>query len=105
MDKVIRDGQVAVLYSPGYGAGWSTWNIEYNYKELIFDPGLVNLVSAGREQEEIVVYATLKWPGAYLGGLEGLDIRWVPVGAYFRINEEDGNERVVLRDEEDWIIA
>jgi hypothetical protein len=40
-----------------------------------------------------------------LGGLEGLDIRWVPVGAYFRINEEDGNEEVVLRDEEDWIIA
>ena len=25
MEKVIRDGKVAVLYSPGYGAGWSTW--------------------------------------------------------------------------------
>ena len=23
MEKVIRDGKVAVLYSPGYGAGWS----------------------------------------------------------------------------------
>ena len=105
MDKVIVDGHVAVLYSPGYGAGWSTWNIEYNYKELIFDPGLVELVLAGKEHEEIAVYATLKWPGAYLGGLEGLNIRWVPVGAHFRIDEEDGNERVVLRDEEDWIIA
>ena len=26
MDKVIRDGKVAVLYSPGFGAGWSTWS-------------------------------------------------------------------------------
>ena len=24
MEKVIRDGKVAVLYSPGYGAGWTT---------------------------------------------------------------------------------
>ena len=22
MEKVIRDGNVAVLYSPGFGAGW-----------------------------------------------------------------------------------
>ena len=26
MTKCIRDGKVAILYSPGYGAGWSTWN-------------------------------------------------------------------------------
>ena len=24
-DKVIRDGKVAVIISPGFGAGWSTW--------------------------------------------------------------------------------
>jgi len=24
VEKLIRDGKVAVLYSPGYGAGWST---------------------------------------------------------------------------------
>ena len=27
MQKVIRDGKVAVLYSPGYGAGWYTWSV------------------------------------------------------------------------------
>lgn len=26
MKKLIRDGKVAVLVSPGFGAGWSTWN-------------------------------------------------------------------------------
>ena len=25
MDKVVRDGLVAVLVSPGHGAGWYTW--------------------------------------------------------------------------------
>ena len=30
--KYIRDGQVAVIYSPGYGAGWSTWN---EHEELL----------------------------------------------------------------------
>lgn len=96
---------MAVLHSPGYGAGWSTWNIEYNYKELIFDPGLVNLVSAGREHEEIVVYATLKWPGAYLGGLSELAVKWVPVGTRFQIRDDDGHEDVMLCDDIDWIIA
>ena len=25
-EKYIKDGKVAVAYSPGFGAGWSTWN-------------------------------------------------------------------------------
>ena len=28
MNKLIRDGKVAVLISPEYGAGWSTWNYD-----------------------------------------------------------------------------
>ena len=33
MNKVIRDGKVAVLYSPGYGAGWYSWN--WNHPECV----------------------------------------------------------------------
>ena len=105
MGRVVKDGHVAVLYSPGYGAGWSSWNREYNEEDLIFDPGLVDLVLAGKEGKEIELYATLKWPDAYLGGLEILDIRWVPVGTKFHIREEDGNEMVVQDDDIEWIIA
>lgn len=105
MDRVVKDGMVAVVYSPGYGAGWSTWNSEYNDEELFFDPGLVNLVLAGKTDDEIEVYATLKWPDAYLGGLAGLDIRWVPVGTKFHIREDDGNEMVVMIDDIEWITA
>jgi len=41
MNKVIVDGKVAVLYSPGYGAGWFSW---HNVEELIYDPEVVKLV-------------------------------------------------------------
>ena len=105
MDRFIVDGHVAVLYSPGHGAGWSSWNIEYSTEELIFDPGLVDLVLAGKEQEEIAVYATLKWPDACLLGLSELDVEWVPVGTKFQIGEYDGHESVNVFDEEDWFIA
>ena len=32
MEKIIEDGKVAVLVSKGYGAGWSTWNLDASYK-------------------------------------------------------------------------
>ena len=36
MNKLIKNGKVAVLYSPGFGAGWFTWNP--TMPELIFEP-------------------------------------------------------------------
>lgn len=104
MQKLIRDGCVAVLYSPGYGAGWSTWNNEYS-DELMFDPGLVDLIESGAEIEKVEAYATLKWPDIYLGGLDGLTIEWVPQGTAFRVQEYDGAESIEIRDNIAWTIA
>ena len=43
MEKVIRDGKVAVLLSAGYGAGWGSWN--YGIHEVImFHPKIVQMV-------------------------------------------------------------
>jgi hypothetical protein len=52
-NRFIRDGHVAVIYSRGYGAGWSSWNREYSEEDLIFDPGLVNLVLDNKTDEEM----------------------------------------------------
>jgi len=41
MNKVIRDGKVAVLISYGWGAGFYTWGAPL---EAIFDPNLVVLI-------------------------------------------------------------
>ena len=41
MEKVIREGKVGVLVSPGWGGGFSTWGYP---TEAIFDPTLIELV-------------------------------------------------------------
>jgi hypothetical protein len=102
MNKVVRDGRVAVLYSPGYGAGWFSWNTEY--PEIIFDPGLVDLVEQG-DKEKILAYVNLKWPDAYTGGLEDLQIEWLPAGTEFVIDETDGAEFIKIKDDVSWITA
>ena len=102
MSKTIKDGRVAVVYSPGYGAGWSTWNPDH--PEMVFDPGLVDLVLAGNE-EKILAYVTLKWPTAFMGGVEDLQVDWLPEGTEFVIEEYDGAETVVRRNEMKWIKA
>ena len=102
MDRVVRDGRVAVLYSPGYGAGWYSWNRDR--VDMLFDPGLVDLVLQGNA-EKILVYVTLRWPGAYTGGLDDLAIEWIPVGSRFIIEEHDGAETVKLQKTIKWIRA
>jgi len=102
MEKVIRDGRVAVLYSPDYGAGWYTWNTEH--PDMMFDPTVVNYVLEGKV-DQIKAYAALKWPDAYIGGLDDLKIEWLPEGTAFRINEYDGNESIEVKEDLNWQVA
>lgn len=103
MNKLIIDGKVAVLYSPGFGAGWYTWNREH--PEIMFDPAIVQLVIEGKF-DELETFMTLKYPDIYLGGLHDLEVIWVTEGRLFRIDEYDGNESIEYKDEdESWFIA
>jgi hypothetical protein len=100
VNKLVKDGKVAVLISLGFGAGWSTWNREQ--LDMLFDAGLADLVLKG-DPEQILAYATVKWPDAYLGGLEDLTVVWVEQGQLIKINEYDGRESIEYRDSDDWI--
>jgi hypothetical protein len=112
MDKVIRDGMVAVLYSPDFGAGWYTWNTEH--PAMLYDPTVVKWVMDGKpygqkpsgvEWVRLVDTLKEKYPGCYLGGLRDLEIRWVSVGTRFYVDEYDGNETVVLEKDVEWQVA
>ena len=108
MNKVIRDGKVAVLVSPGFGAGWSTWAYcgrEDNRDFMLFDPTLVAMVERGDSVEAIESYVTALYPHTYCGGADDLTIEWLPVGTAFRIHEYDGSESVEIRDDIEWNIA
>ena len=102
MNKLIKNGKVAVLYSPDYGSGWYTWNT--NHPELLFDPAIVQLVE-DEKFDELKTYVTLKYPNIYEGGMWELKVAWIPEGAMFRVNEYDGDESIELKDDADWFTA
>lgn len=103
--KVVRDGKVAVLYSPGYGAGWSTWGDSTLRARKIFCPELVALVEAQASGAELEAEAERLFPEEYAGGVYKLVIEWLPEGTVFRIHEYDGNESVVTQESDNLLVA
>ena len=101
MEKVIKDGKVAVLVSYGWGAGFHSWGAPV---EAIFDPTLVDLIEKKHIQDAIL-YVQNTYPDAYAGGIADLCVEWIPEGAKFIINEYDGSESLQLMDTTDWLIA
>ena len=91
MDKIIRDGMVAVAVSRGFGAGWSTWNdvdpTDARFNQLFLDGKVA-------EAEKLCKELGL----GYAGGADSVEIRWVPVGTKFLIEEYDGAESLATMD-------
>lgn len=101
MEKVIRNGKVGVLVSPGFGAGFYTWGAP---EEAIFNPTLIELVENEKWQEAID-FVESTWNDAYSGGVSDLRVAWIPEGTRFQITEYDGSETLEILDDIDWIIA
>jgi hypothetical protein len=47
----------------------------------------------------------LKYPDIYSGGLDDLQVAWIPEGMMFKVNDYDGSESIELKENEDWLIA
>lgn len=115
-----------ILYSPGYGAGWTSWcgnvavkKIMLEYKPIIeaLERGesMYNSSTSGRTdlsafhpairqmcQEIEEKFGEDKIP--YLGGAEDLKVKEVPDGCLVRINEYDGYESVeIMGDYQGWL--
>lgn len=99
MEKVIRDGQVAVLVSHGFGSGWYSW---HSKEPLLFHPKIVELVEQNKHSE-----ITEELCQEILGineyictlGTDGLSIHWLPIGTAFTIEEYDGAESIKTIDD------
>lgn len=107
-EKVVRDNEVAVLYSPGYGAGWSTWNSDRDsevIQALLFHPAFVKWIEDNKKEpiEDVVngVFGDIK--GLYLGGAENLQIKWMQEGTRFEIEDTDGAEQIEIVYRNIWI--
>lgn len=98
MEKIVRDGHVAVAISGGFGAGWSTWAdvnpMDARFNQLFLDGKYDEAFYLGEELDI-----------GYLGGLEDVRIVWVPQGSKFIVEEYDGAESIRMLDETNWLEA
>jgi len=90
--KVVKNGMVAVCISPGFGAGWSTWE-----EVSPFEPKVVDMILAGRQKDIDKEWCKtqLGLDNVYCGGAEDLEVVWIKEGEEFYIDEYDGAESIV----------
>lgn len=84
-------GLVAVLISPGFGAGWSTWSAAEQTEAMLFDSRLVDFVLS-HGAEGLGAYAESIGYTGYMGGAEDVQVEWLEPGTRFVVEEYDGSE-------------
>ena len=103
MNKLEKDGKVAVMISPGFGAGWSTWNSEFR-DTLLFDAEIAQAVIDG-DKAKAAQLAMEKCPGLCAGGAGGLMVEWIDKGSVFEVEEYDGSESLHIIGGRDYSVA
>lgn len=104
MNKVKRDGMVAVLYSPGFGAGWSTWASSEDASVLCMDERIVQPFLDGGAPAAVKAALQI-YPDLYTGGGRDLKVEWVKEGAVFEIEEYDGSESLHIIGDRQYMTA
>lgn len=100
MKMFKKNGKVGVIISPGFGAGFSTWND----RSMATDYDLVDALLKG-DMTRFKYIADEKYGDWYDGGTVNLKVVWVPEGSRFMIKEYDGNESLVILDDTNTFIA
>jgi hypothetical protein len=105
LTKQFDEGiHVAVLVSPGFGAGWSTW-ASGDADELLFDADIAQAVLDGMDSGDLELLAKSKYPKEFLGALDDLEVRWIKQGTEFIVEEYDGSENIRYKDSIIWSVA
>jgi len=104
VEKLEKDGKVAVLISPDFGAGWSTWADDEHKLFMLFDSNLVNLV-LDKKYDEAVKLVKERNKNIYTGGIREIEVVWVDKGTQFRVTEYDGYESIEYSHDSYWVQA
>ena len=105
-EEVLDNGinYVAILVSYKFGAGWSTWNGDH--ENLLFDPNIVDMLEQDKpDYNAITEYCEKTYEDGYFGGLDSLEVVWIPKGKKFRLTEYDGAENVEFLEDINWFTA
>ena len=116
VELYVKRGKIGILVSPGYGAGWSTWN----QKELAYDKRVVDYWLAHKDDEDFMAnvdsfsenddkeevaafFESLGYHSVYLGGFNQIVMRYVKPGVKWKISEYDGWESLETENDDDFI--
>lgn len=106
-DKYINEeGLVGVIISPGFGAGFHTWN---DIPGLCFDKDIIQMILEDKPIQELADFVEAKYEHTgYVStiGLSAAEIKWVKPGTQFFIDEYDGFESLTpIENNEDLLTA
>ena len=104
-------GEIGILVSYGYGAGWSSWS-EYGIK-LAVDKRIIEKFNEHIDDDEWCreidsfhdndiktefqnFLSSIGYDNVYLGGVKDCELVFVPKGSAVRITEYDGNENLEI---------
>lgn len=104
----------AVLFSKGYGTGWSTL-YSNPYPSLAYDKRVVSFFMSHKDDEKFLndissvsrnenrifaedFFSNLGYPVVNFRGFKNLEVKWVRYGEYWRIHDYDGAEKVEILD-------
>ena len=93
--------KIGIIYSPGYGAGWSSWGCP----EMALDQELAEAIENEEPFEKWLEIAQRNWPDECYGGLADCVVEWVEEGTQFNISEYDGYESIKYRANSRWSVA
>lgn len=99
--------QYAILISPRYGAGWSTWNDP----KLAYDKNVVKLWLKTKDNPytgKVFVkneLSLLGYKDVYLGDYSNIEVIWIHEGDIWRITEYDGAESIEFLESEEYYYA
>jgi hypothetical protein len=95
IEKLERNGHIAVLYTDNFSAGWSTdWYNDGVKEMLLFDREIIEpLLESDFDAVRAVV--ARKYPTATASTIgDCLRVAWVLKGARFYVYESDGREEI-----------
>lgn len=109
--KLYKNGGAVVAVLSSETCPWST---QYTDGPDPFDRDMASFIHASNKElmpfdvqlDGLTQIAKLKYPDAYMGGLRGLKITWLPVGTLFRIGiANDQSEVIEIFERGDYHVA
>ncbi|QXO10951.1 hypothetical protein pEaSNUABM54_00125 [Erwinia phage pEa_SNUABM_54] len=102
MEKLIRDGKVAVVFSPGHSGSYV-----YDHQlppDACFNVKVIKVV-LGESRTSLEKTLKKEFPDATFYSPPELEVEWIDVGREFFIREYESAESIIYKDTVPWITA